>query len=131
MWILPASGRMLLGRAGAEEASEVVMRDLSGRCIRWAPPAPILAPFTSLMDLKLSDNELPSLACLAPLHALHTLRLPANQLTTLGTLPRGAFPALEHLDLAFNQLKNDPVGLHGLATLPHLQHLDLSGGLSD
>ena len=122
---------MLLGRAGAGEASEVVTRDLSGRCIRWVAPAPILAPFTSLMDLNLSDNELPSLACLAPLHALHTLRLPANQLTTLGTLPRGAFPALEHLDLAFNQLKNDPVGLHGLATLPHLRHLDLSGGLSD
>lgn len=127
--IVPEAGGMLLGSASFEEAGQVVARDLSGQCIRWVAPAPLLAPFTSLMDLNLSDNELPSLACLAPLLALHTLRLPANRLTTLGTLPRGAFPALEHLDLSFNQLKNDPVGLHGLAALPRLRHLDLSGGV--
>ena len=124
-----APGGMLLEQASPDEAKEVMTRDLSGRCIRWVAPATALAPFTSLADLNLSDNELPSLVCLAPLHALHTLCVPANHLTTLGTLPRGAFPALEHLDLAFNQLKNDPAGLHGLAALPNLRHLNLSGVL--
>ena len=121
------SGGMLLGQGSLDDAADLVTCDLSGRCIRWVAPAPALALFTALADLNLSDNHLPNMACLAPLQALHTLRLPANDLSSLGSLPKSAFAALEHLDLAFNQLKSNPVGMHGLAALPNLRHLNLSG----
>lgn len=79
--------------------------------------------------LDLSCNQLVCLAPLSALSALRVLNLQGNCITHSpaagGSLPPGAFPRLEELDLSYNALT--PEGLHSLAQLPRLRHLNVSG----
>jgi Leucine-rich repeat (LRR) protein len=76
-----------------------------------------------LATLDLSDNRV-ELDQLASFPALRALTLQCNSLRRVGTLPTGAFPQLEKLDLSVNSMP--AADLSALAQLKCLTELDVS-----